>query len=92
MVRDNGLFKGDSEKFQKILQQYESRKRKLTDPITFTLLFDEHPILAKVLLNRGMALPSSLTHSFNTFHMMPRLDADTTPLEPVHSIANIFVS
>ncbi|KAJ2917624.1 hypothetical protein MD484_g2802, partial [Candolleomyces efflorescens] len=33
MVRDNGLFKGDSEKFQKILQQYESRKRKLTDSI-----------------------------------------------------------
>ncbi|RXW15873.1 hypothetical protein EST38_g9986 [Candolleomyces aberdarensis] len=34
MVRDNGLLKGDSEKFQKILQQYESRKRKLTDSIT----------------------------------------------------------
>ncbi|KAJ2930091.1 hypothetical protein H1R20_g7019, partial [Candolleomyces eurysporus] len=33
MVRDNGLLKGDSEKFQKILQQYESRKRKLTDSI-----------------------------------------------------------
>lgn len=33
LVRDNGLLKGDSEKFQKILQQYESRKRKLNDTI-----------------------------------------------------------
>lgn len=33
LVRDNGLLKGDSEKFQKILQQYESRKRKLNDSI-----------------------------------------------------------
>ncbi|KAH6918928.1 HEC/Ndc80p family-domain-containing protein [Coprinopsis sp. MPI-PUGE-AT-0042] len=35
LTRDNGLLKGDSEKFQKILQQYESRKKKLTDSIAF---------------------------------------------------------
>lgn len=33
LIRDNGLLKNDSEKMQKILQQYESRKRKLNDSI-----------------------------------------------------------
>ncbi|KAJ7109161.1 HEC/Ndc80p family-domain-containing protein [Mycena epipterygia] len=32
---ENGLLKGDSEKFQKILNQYGSRKKKLTDQIAF---------------------------------------------------------
>lgn len=35
LERDNGFLKGDSEKFQKILQQYESRKKKLTDAIAY---------------------------------------------------------
>ncbi|KAJ7752073.1 HEC/Ndc80p family-domain-containing protein [Mycena metata] len=32
---ENGLLKGDSEKFQKILHQYDSRKKKLLDHIAF---------------------------------------------------------
>ncbi|KAJ6547345.1 HEC/Ndc80p family-domain-containing protein [Mycena capillaripes] len=32
---ENGLLKGDSEKFQKILHQYDSRKKKLMDQIAF---------------------------------------------------------
>ncbi|KAJ7721070.1 HEC/Ndc80p family-domain-containing protein [Mycena maculata] len=32
---ENGLLKGDSEKFQKILHQYDLRKKKLTDQIAF---------------------------------------------------------
>ncbi|TFK26419.1 hypothetical protein FA15DRAFT_654414 [Coprinopsis marcescibilis] len=35
LVRDNGLLKGDGEKFQKILKQYETRKKKLLDAIAY---------------------------------------------------------
>lgn len=33
LTKENGLLKADSEKFQKILQQYEVRKNKLIDTI-----------------------------------------------------------
>ncbi|TFK42900.1 HEC/Ndc80p family-domain-containing protein [Crucibulum laeve] len=35
LQNENGLLKGDSEKFQKILQQYEGRKKKLIDTIAY---------------------------------------------------------
>lgn len=35
LEKENGLLIVDSEKFQKILQQYEVRKRKLIDTIAF---------------------------------------------------------
>lgn len=33
LEKENGLLLGDSEKFQKILHQYEGRKKKLIDTI-----------------------------------------------------------
>lgn len=35
LENENKLLKGDSEKFQKILQQYEERKKRLTDKIAY---------------------------------------------------------
>ena len=35
LQNENGLLKADSEKFQKILQQYEGRKKKLIDTIAY---------------------------------------------------------
>ena len=35
LKKDNALLTADSEKFQKILQQYEGRKKKLIDTIAY---------------------------------------------------------
>jgi kinetochore protein NDC80 len=35
LQNENGLLKADSEKFRKILQQYEGRKKKLLDTIAY---------------------------------------------------------
>jgi kinetochore protein NDC80 len=35
LQNENGLLTADSEKFQKILQQYEGRKKKLIDTIAY---------------------------------------------------------
>lgn len=35
LLKENGLLKTDNEKFQKILKQYEGRKKKLIDTIAY---------------------------------------------------------
>jgi kinetochore protein NDC80 len=35
LQKENGLLKTDNEKFQKILNQYEGRKKKLIDTIAY---------------------------------------------------------